>query len=378
MKQYIIYFYCIFLFLVVLFSYLFIDNNFSYLHFLYTGFYTQYRLWVTLLFLFFLSIFFLLYIFFLRLENNNMLPLKTIKYLILATCFAGIFAYPAMLSYDIFNYVATAKVTYLYKENPYIVMPIDIKNDQDFIFTRATNKVALYGPFWILLTAIPYVVGFGNYLLTLFTMKLLVITFYLATFFIIWKITKDKRSVVFFALNPLVIFEVIISGHNDIVMMFLALSSLYLFMKKRVFLSFFAFFFSIFIKYATLLLSPLVAFAMYKVMRGEKIDWEKYIKISVLLMGCMFLLSAFREEIYPWYALWFLSFVSLLPKNKILIYFSIIISGSLLLRYVPFMLFGTYFGLTPYLKIVFGFLPPFLFIVYVLFFRRIWLKNIFR
>ena len=45
-----------------------------------------------------------------------------------------ILSYPAF-SYDIYNYIATAKVAFFYKENPYIVMPIEIPNEPMLAFT---------------------------------------------------------------------------------------------------------------------------------------------------------------------------------------------------------------------------------------------------
>lgn len=378
MKKHFFIFYLISLICLTIFSYFFIDNNFIYLQFLYTGIYNQQKLLVTLLFLLFTTTFFLFYGYFLWSENNNLMSLTIVRNLILVTALIGLFAYPAMLSYDIFNYMATAKVTYFYHENPYIIMPIDFINDQSFIFTRATNKLALYGPVWVAITGIPYIAGFGNYLLALFGMKMIIVTFYLATVLIIWKMTRSTRSLVFFALNPLVIFEVLFSGHNDIVMVFLILMTYYLFTKKRIFFGICFFILSIFIKYATLFLLPVVFFAGFRTFHGQKIHWNKCIKVSIVIMFCVFLFSAFREEIYPWYAIWFLSFVSLLPKNKILIYFSIVISCSFLLRYIPFMLLGSYSGATPILKILLGFLPPLIFVIYVLVYKKVWLKSIYQ
>ena len=41
-------------------------------------------------------------------------------------------------------------------------MPIEIPNEPYLAFTRAANKTALYGPVWILLTAIPHLLGQGD------------------------------------------------------------------------------------------------------------------------------------------------------------------------------------------------------------------------
>src|SRR5258708_36906519 len=93
----------------------------------------------------------------------------------------------------------------------------------------------------------PYFFGFGNFLLTLFGFKLIASISYLAMSFLILKITKNPLSAAIFALNPLVIMESLVSGHNDIFMMFFALLSLYLLSKVEKIKASLYFLFSIFV-----------------------------------------------------------------------------------------------------------------------------------
>ena len=74
-------------------------------------------------------------------------------------------------------------------------------------------------------------------------------------------------------------------------------------------------------------------------------------------MFVIFFLSPLREEIYPWYGIWFIVFVALIPKYKLLYFVTVLLSFVLLLRYVPFMYLGTYFGPTPFIKITVTFVP---------------------
>src|SRR5260221_9026921 len=97
---------------------------------------------------------------------------KKVAVLLFLTSLILIFSYPAV-TYDLFNYITTAKVTFTHHENPYVVMPIEITNEPYLAFTRAANKYALYGPIWILLTAIPHYLGNGNIWLTIFMFKCL-------------------------------------------------------------------------------------------------------------------------------------------------------------------------------------------------------------
>jgi len=349
--------YIIFLTLIVIFSYSFIDPNLGYLKDIYTGFAFQNRQLTTVLFVFFLLCFFVYYILFLKFFNKKQLSQKEIKTLICATVGVLIFAYPAMLSYDIFNYIATAKVLFLYKENPYIMMPIDFLHEPLLAFMHAANKTALYGPSWLLLSGIPFIIGAGNFILTLFSFKLFIVIFFLATIFLILRITNNMFSVILFSLNPLVVFETIVSSHNDIVMVFFALLSYYLLSKKRVWLAIVFFLISVFIKFATLFILPIFLYAVWKSINKQKVYWDKIYYYSSVAMYVIFFLSPLREEIYPWYAIWFLVLAFLIPEKKLLLLISIIFSFSLLLRYIPFMLTGNYFGFTPLAKILLTFVP---------------------
>ncbi|MDP2649257.1 MAG: hypothetical protein Q8P10_00275 [bacterium] len=356
--------YILLLILFSLFSYVFIDPNLIYLKDVFTNFAFQQReltafIYTAVVLLLFLSFYFI--------YKNPNLNFKNIRNLILLTAFILIFSYPAALSYDIFNYMATAKVTFHYQENPYVIYPIEFSRDPHLLFTRAANKTALYGPFWILLTFIPFSVGFGNFLLTLLSFKLFIALFYLGTVYLIWRLSnKSLNSVIFFALNPLVVIETLVSSHNDIVMVFFALLSFYLVRTKRIF-STLALVGSILIKFATIFLLPVYLLYLFK-----KIKTEKIYMYAAVSMFIVFLLSPLREELYPWYAIWFLSFISLAPKKEKLKELLIFFSLGLALRYVPYIWSGSYFGTTPFVRNILMAAPPLLYL------STLWLKRIYR
>lgn len=374
MKRVIYGIYFLFLILFTIFSFTYIDPNLFYLRFLYSGLFIHNRMLVTFLYSSSLLVFFGFYVFFLFFEKFD---LKKSLQIILPSVIILLLSYPAMLSYDIFNYIATAKVLFLYKENPYIIMPIDITHEPLLAFMHAANKTALYGPVWILLTGFSFIAGDNNFIVTLISFKFIIVLFYFAVVYLLWKLSKDLFCSLLFALNPLVLLETIVSGHNDIVMMFFVLASYMAIRKKKVLLAVCLFILSIFIKYATIVLIPLFIYLLIDKYRNKHINWEKVYIWSAGLLFFVFLLSQFREEIYPWYAIWFMPFIFLLNHKKWLLYLTIALSFSLLLRDIPFMLLGTYFGITPILKIAFTVSIPFI-IAIVLFVHKIWVKNYFR
>lgn len=378
MKNITIYLYAIFLLLFSFFSYAFIDPNLSYLKNIYSGFAFSNKLLTVIFYILFVFIYFIFYGFFLWSWVKKRLNVKDIFLLIGLTVGILLFSYPAMLSYDIFNYILTAKVTFFYHENPYIVMPIEFTGEPFLSFTRAANKLALYGPLWILLTGIPYFLGLGNFIIILLNFKLLAGVFYLLTLFVVYKLSKNILPVIIFGLNPLVILETLVSSHNDMVMMFLVLSSLLLLKNKKVLFGISLFSMSILIKYASLILLPIFIFIVTYTLIKKKINWEKIYYFSALLMMLVFLLSFIREEIYPWYAIWFLAFVSIISESrKEFFYVSLTFSFSLLLRYIPFMLLGTYGNPTPIIKIFLTFIPISIMLMYVFLRSKVWLKIFF-
>lgn len=281
------------------------------------------------------------------------------KYLIVLG-FILIVSYPS-LSYDIFNYIATAKVTFRYHENPYVVMPIEISNEPMLAYTRAANKLALYGPTWIVLTSFPHLLGQGNLLATIFSFKLFVAFFYAALICMIIRITKRWDQALFFALNPLVLVEVLVSGHNDVVMMTLAIAGLLLWHRYDTFhklAGIILFAASVLVKGATIVLLPLFFFPALK--------WERKVVLGYVLMFGVFLLSPLREEMYPWYAIWWLAFAAFVPmkKSSFIHNFSFWMSLGLMLRYVPWIATRSYGVPIPMLRAIVTVVPAGLYVLY--------------
>lgn len=372
MTRVLFFLYAVFLLGITVFSYVFIDFNLLYFKPLYTGFATNEREITTGIYIGIIFLFFIFYLIFLSLFRKKRLTVKEMKWIVAISVALLFFSYPAMLSYDVFNYVTTAKILFFYHENPYITMPIEFSGEPFLSFTRATNKVALYGPLWLAITALPYVLSFGSFILLLASFKLLVVLFYLGTLFIIWRLSNDLFSVFLFALNPLVLLEVLVSNHNDIVMMFLVLLALLCIMKKRIFVGLIFFICSILIKYASLFLLPIFLYVIWKNKKEEKINWSFVFYNSSISMLVIFFLSFLREEIYPWYAIWFLSLVCLVYNRKLLLNISLVLSFSLLLRYIPYMFLGTYAGLTPVIKSLVTFIPVCFVWVYLVIKKNIW------
>lgn len=314
------------------------------------------------IFVIFLLSLFAFYLIFLRKTDTLFTSWKKLGRVILVTAVLLVLSFPA-LTYDIFNYIMTAKIAFTYHENPYVVMPIEIPNDPNLAFTRAANKLALYGPVWIALTAVPHYLGMGDIWKTIIAFKVMNAVVYIGFCYFIYRVTKKLTNVVFFALNPLVLIEILMNGHNDIYMMLFALLGLFLWYQKRftqkaggiILLAS-----SWLVKGATLVLAPLLVF--------RRISFERMLIYAyVFLAAVFFIVAPVREELYPWYAVWLITTASLLPfkTHRYIVGFTVVLSFALELRALPYMWMGYYGGPGPALRFVLTAIPVGIYAGYV-------------
>ncbi len=296
--------------------------------FQYVGFYQ--RPLATGIYMGILAVLFTAYFLLLRGARNNSISFKAVWRLIFMACGILVFSYPAAFSYDFFNYLFTAKTVLVYRQNPYTVIPLDFSGVDPWTnFMRWTHLPSAYTPFWIGLSLVPYVLGLGYFLLVLFAMKFMIAGFYLLACWALYKATKSVYALAFFALNPLILIESLVSGHNDIVLVAFALLSVFAYMRKDMLLSWFYLSLSIAAKLMTIFLVP-----VYVLKRGRA--WM----LAAMFMGLVAVLV--KREFLPWYWVWIVPFVALLPDKGKLMRFSTIISIGLALSYAPYLYFGEY------------------------------------
>lgn len=244
-------------------------------------------------------------------------------------------SYPAF-SADMFNYMFTAKTVVVYHKNPYAVLPIQFSGVEPWLtFMRWIHLPSAYTPVWIGLTMPFYVFGFGYFLLVLWNMKLLVAGFYLVSVWLVGKILEefhDERKVLgmaILALNPLIIIESLVSGHNDIAMMVLGLAACYMFLLRKHMWSWVLLSLSAAIKLMTVFLVP-VFFA----------GWKRGWALTAMIVGLVLVLLRPGREFLPWYFVWVMPFVALLPDRPLVTVIATGMSFGLLLRYAPYLYFG--------------------------------------
>lgn len=299
---------------------------------------------------------FVFYVLILIQINKNKISRKTLWVIILITTAILTFSYNAF-SYDLFNYIFDAKIFTHYNLNPYLFKPLDFPKDPMLSFMHWTHRTYPYGPVWLGLT-IPFsFIGFNYFLPTFFLFKILVSASFVGTVFYMEKILNlinpknTLFNIAFFALNPLILIEVLVSSHNDMPMMFLAILAIYLAIKNKWFLGFIIMVLSALTKQVTaLLIIPFVFFWGFTYFK-KQFSIINFIKSCLLFSIIGFIYVLTKIEIQPWYFLWIFVFIPLLNLNKTVIFFVNGIIIGLLLRYLPFIYYGNWDGIVINLKL---------------------------
>lgn len=301
----------------------------------------------TYLFLGILLLLFLSYGMGLWLAAKNKLDRRVVWKAIIVMTVVLAFSYNAF-SYDLFNYIFDARILTHYHLSPYLFTALDFPTDKMLGFMHWTHRTYPYGPAWLVLTVPLSFIGFGYFIPTLVLFKFLMAGFFLLALFYLEKIllkvapSDALLGLIFFAFNPLVIIESLVSAHNDIVMMSIALMSIYFLVSKRYLFAFVLLLLSIGIKFATGLLLPLFIIIVFFERKKVALNWGQIFPIFILTMIIGLLAASGRTTFQPWYLLYLLPFAALTPRKFFILIPAFILSLAALLNYVPFLFSGNW------------------------------------
>ncbi len=267
-----------------------------------------------IIYCFLVAVLFILY----RLVKKTKVDPVKLAVLIGAVAF---FSYP-FLSHDFFNYIFDARIFTFYHKNPYLFKALDFPGDPYLRFMHWTHRTYPYGPVFLPLTFIPSFLSFGKFVLNYFFFKGLFVFFYWLGVYVLNKISRKQAIVL--ATHPLIIVEGLISSHNDIIGLSIALVGAYWLFRNRNIPARVAFMLSAGIKYITL---PFLILTKNK--------RSGYLSLLGLVMILGYL--TFRSEIQPWY---FISLFVFLPFYPGLIEKADIFLSGLLFSYYPYIFLG--------------------------------------
>ncbi len=291
---------------------------------------------------------FILYFWSIKLVSKKELSQKTVWLGIFEVSLLLVFSYNAF-SYDLFNYIFDAKIVTFYHQNPYIHSALDFPKDPMLSFMHWTQRTYPYGPLWLVLTVPLSFVGNHIFIVTFYLFKLLIAFFFLLTVWSIGKIGKVMKfsnillPIAAFAFNPFVLSESLVSSHNDIVMMGIAMYATYFLFKKENFKGSLLYVISMGVKFATAV--TLIAFF---ILLGFK-KTKYFIGISIVLMIGAVLAATFRTNFQPWYLLYVFPFAVLMIEKRFVRFPFYVFSIAAVVYYIPFLYGGNWDPPIPFL-----------------------------
>jgi len=140
---------------------------------------------------------------------------------------------------DIFNYIISCKTAYYHHLNPYLHTFGSFTTDPLINYSNTVNMTLGYGPAWLMLSYIPFIFsGFNSIVSMLLWYKIFNVLFLIGISILIYHYEeRDKKwvSLYLFIGNPLVLFEGVLNGHNDLMMAFFLIFSIFKLRKHSIY-----------------------------------------------------------------------------------------------------------------------------------------------
>lgn len=164
---------------------------------------------------------------------------------------------------DIFLYIVRGRVLGLHGQSSLRVPPAAFPLDPYLPFPSEWAEIpSPYGPLWEWLAAGLAWLGDGSLVRSLLAFKGLALAGYVGCALLLWRLLRDEaperalQGLVAFAWNPLILLEAHAMGHNDLVMLFWVLLTLWLWRRERYSGALVALGVGALVKYVPLLLLP--------------------------------------------------------------------------------------------------------------------------
>lgn len=185
------------------------------------------------------------------------------------SCAALLWLYPFDAA-DMFDNIIHGRMLGIYGANPFLLTASAYSSDPFYPYMAWKYATSAYGPLWEILAGITARLAGDGILANVIAFKLLLTGFFMGcvglTALILKKIAPERAlaGVLFIAWNPIILYETIGNGHNDIVMVFWILLAVWAIQKRQYIFSILALSAGVLVKFIPLLLIPTAAILILK------------------------------------------------------------------------------------------------------------------
>ncbi len=178
--------------------------------------------------LIFLTLCFISYFLFYFLGNWQAIKIKHlfIAIIILNSVFILI---PFITSNDLYSYIFQTRILPIFGKNPYLV-PYDMFR-YDILYSSLktiwSQETTLHGPLFLLIGGLVNLIAKNNLIQLVLLFKIVLISANILSAWFIYLITKSKKALFLYGLNPLVIFELAGNAHADSLLILFLLISIF-------------------------------------------------------------------------------------------------------------------------------------------------------
>lgn len=171
---------------------------------------------------------------------------------------------PGMFSSDLGLYAFYGRIISEYGENPILMAPMEFPTDPGLGWVNWKHLPSSYGPVWLMISGLLSHVAGVELFPNILTYKLASLVFHLAVTVVVWAALRRSQpelaswSVVFCGWNPMLLFETVGSGHNDVVISLFATLAAVLAVRQRWLWAVFCLTVAVMVKLNALLLLPLL------------------------------------------------------------------------------------------------------------------------
>jgi hypothetical protein len=191
-----------------------------------------------------------------------------------------VFMYPVGAA-DLFDQIFRARITHHYGLNTFTTIPNSIYGDTFLRYVAWRDEGSPYGPLWELVSAGTGSLAGDSLWWNLILFKALVIVPYAASIALTYGILRTLkpewalRGTLFFAWNPLVIFEIAGNGHNDAFVVMFLLAAVYFFVRAHNLAVIPALMAGALTKFVPVLLVPVAAAAIWRDRASNRREGEQ-------------------------------------------------------------------------------------------------------